>query len=295
MKGSILFLGFLASITSAASLTEVCSVGYCTLNGGTKGGAGGATTTASSLTALQTAVADDVARIVVVSGTITGNVAVAVGGNKSVIGLKGATLSGVGLRVLGKPNVIIRNLIITKCLVPIDNIGNQLSTNVWDYYDGLIDITHTTDYITISNTYFHDHWKGTLVGHSDNNQAEDTGHLRITYYQPHFKNVYSRGPSLRFGTGYVINGWYEDMEGAVNTCLGAQILVENTVFSGITKCIISTDVGYAVLKNSDLGGGTNSAPTSTGTLNSVPYTYSLVPLASTTAVVGANQGAILSF
>jgi pectate lyase len=76
---------------------------------GTSGGIGGATTTVSSLAALKTAVADDTARIVWVSGnafhciplvlrlitstvgTITGNEAVKVGSNKSILGLSGAS------------------------------------------------------------------------------------------------------------------------------------------------------------------------------------------------------------
>lgn len=93
--------------------------------------------------------------------------------------------------------------------------------------------------------------------------------------------------------GHIINGWYEGMEDAVNTRQGAQMLIENSVWSGIKKCVISTDAGYAVLRGCDLGGGTNSAPT--GTLTSVPYSYSLLAVTSVTSVVGANQGAILTF
>lgn len=59
----------------------------------TSGGSGGATTTVSSLAALKSAVADDVARIVVVTGTITGNEAVPVGSNKSIVGRGGASKS----------------------------------------------------------------------------------------------------------------------------------------------------------------------------------------------------------
>lgn len=51
-----------------------------------------------------------------------------------------------------------------------------------DYYDGLIDITHASEWVTISNTYLHDHWKASLIGHSDNNAAQDTGHLHVTQH-----------------------------------------------------------------------------------------------------------------
>lgn len=38
-----------------------------------------------------------------------------------------------------------------------------------DYYDGLIDITHGVRYVTVSWSFLHDHYKASLVGHSDNN------------------------------------------------------------------------------------------------------------------------------
>jgi pectate lyase len=52
-----------------------------------------------------------------------------------------------------------------------DGITVEASTNVWidhcelssdldhgkDYYDGLVDITHGSDWVTVSNSYLHDH------------------------------------------------------------------------------------------------------------------------------------------
>lgn len=52
-----------------------------------------------------------------------------------------------------------------------DAITIQKSTNVWvdhcdlsavrgddkDFYDGLVDLSHAADWVTISYTYFHDH------------------------------------------------------------------------------------------------------------------------------------------
>lgn len=67
-----------------------------------------------------------------------------------------------------------------------------------DTYDGLLDISHASDFVTVSwckvRTYivnplaheliyirqqFSDHWKGSLIGHSDNNASEDTGKLHV--------------------------------------------------------------------------------------------------------------------
>jgi pectate lyase len=38
-----------------------------------------------------------------------------------------------------------------------------------DFYDGLLDITHAGDFLSVSWNHLHDHFKVTLVGHSDNN------------------------------------------------------------------------------------------------------------------------------
>jgi pectate lyase len=36
-----------------------------------------------------------------------------------------------------------------------------------DYYDGLIDIAHAADYLTVSWNRLPDHYRVSLVGHSD--------------------------------------------------------------------------------------------------------------------------------
>ncbi len=79
-------------------------------------------------------------------------------------------LTGINLTIKDVKNVIVRNLKISK-VVGGDCVTVQKATNVWldhldlsgdlskdkDYYDGLIDITHAADWVTVSNTYFHDH------------------------------------------------------------------------------------------------------------------------------------------
>lgn len=81
-------------------------------------------------------------------------------------------LTGFTLTVKDVKNVIIRNIAVKK-VVGGDAIAVQVASNVWidhvdlssdmdhdkDYYDGLLDLTHAADFITVSYTYFHDHWK----------------------------------------------------------------------------------------------------------------------------------------
>ncbi|KAI1420112.1 polysaccharide lyase family 1 protein [Xylaria sp. FL1777] len=300
------------TIQKRASITDAANIGYATENGGTKGGAGGTTTTVSDLASFTAAAEADGAYVIVVKGAISGSYKTRVGSNKSIIGAAGSSLTGVGLYINKQSNVIVRNMKISKVLADNgDAIGIQASKNVWvdhcdvssdmdhdkDYYDGLIDVTHASDWVTISNTYIHDHWKASLVGHSDSNGDEDTGHLTVTYANNYFKNLNSRGPSIRFGTGHIFNSYYDNVNTAVNTRLGAQVLVESTVFESCgDKAIYFADsdtTGYAVVNDVDLGDSTNSAPK--GTLTSVPYSYSLLGSGNTKSSVTSNAGCNLSF
>ncbi|KAI0390223.1 polysaccharide lyase family 1 protein [Xylariaceae sp. FL0594] len=299
-------------VEKRATITDAANVGYAQLNGGTTGGAGGATTTVSSLAQFSAAATADGAAVIVLKGNISGNAKVKVTSNKSIIGAPGSSLTGIGLTINKQSNVIVRNMKISKVLADNgDAITIQASKNVWvdhcdlssdmdhdkDYYDGLVDVTHASDWVTISNSYIHDHWKSSLVGHSDSNGSEDIGHLTVTYANNYFKNLNSRGPSFRFGTGHIYNSYYSNVNTAINTREGAQLLVESVVFEGCGEKAIyyadSDTTGYAVVKDVNLGGSKNSAPT--GTLTSVPYSYSLLGSGNTKSAVVASAGQTLSF
>ncbi|KAI1263134.1 polysaccharide lyase family 1 protein [Xylariaceae sp. FL1019] len=300
------------AVEKRATITDAANIGYATENGGTTGGNGGTTTTVSTLAQFSAAAGADDAYVIVVQGAISDAAKVKVTSNKSIIGAAGSSLTGIGLTINEQSNVIVRNMKISKVLADYgDAITIQASQNVWvdscdlssdmdhdkDYYDGLVDVTHACDWVTISNTYLHDHWKGSLVGHSDSNGDEDTGHLTVTYANNYFSNINSRGPSFRFGTGHIYNSYYYNMGTGINTREGAQLLVESSVFedSG-TKAIFSDDsdvTGYAVVNDVDLGGSENTAPT--GTLTSVPYSYSLLGSGSVKSSVTSSAGQKLSF
>jgi pectate lyase len=298
-----------AQIAKRASVTDT-AFGYASQNGGTTGGAGGTTTTVSSYAQFTAAVTSNDAKVVYVSGTYTETAdQVKVGNNTSIIGLNSnAGLVGNGLLVKKSSNVIIRNLFVKEVLAANgDAIGVQYSTNVWidhvdvssnrdhdkDYYDGLLDITHASDYITISNSYIHDHWKASLVGHSDSNGDEDTGHLHITYANNYWYNINSRTPSIRFGTGHIYNSYFDTVSDGINTRDGAQVLVESNVFDGSSKALYSTDDGYAVAKDNDFGDSSNTAEA--GTLTTVPYDYTLLGSTAVKAAVVGTAGQTLTF
>ncbi|KAF6811232.1 pectate lyase 2 [Colletotrichum plurivorum] len=304
-------------LSKRAAITDACNIGYCTQNGGTKGGAGGTTTTVTNLAQLSAAAIASGPGIVIVQGNIVGKAKVQVGSDKTIVGKSGSSLEGIGLTILGQKNVIVRNMKISKVEKDYgDAITIQLSKNVWvdhcdlsatrdgsvdkDFYDGLTDLSHAADWVTISHTYFHDHSKGSLVGHSDSNAAEDTGTLRVTYANNHWYNVRSRGPLLRFGTAHIYNNYYNTMDTGLNSRMGAQALIQSSLFENVGKKAIFTESskedGYVVAIDVTLTGqSANTAPVGKLTASSPPYSYSLLGSGNVKAAVTKEAGQTLGF
>ncbi|KAG9090401.1 hypothetical protein FS749_000547 [Ceratobasidium sp. UAMH 11750] len=293
-------------IEKRASTSDKATVGYATLSGGTTGGGSAAPTTVTTLAALKSALASG-GKVVIISGTITGNEVVKVLPNTTVLGKSGATLTGVGLRVIDSSNVIIRNLKINKVLADAgDALAVQAANRVWidsvelwsdrdhdkDYYDGLLDITHGCYAVSVTNSYLHDHWKASLVGHSDSNESEDKA-IQVTYAYNKWYNLNSRTPSFRFGHGHIFNNYFLSNNDGINTRVGAELLVQNNVFESVSKPLYSTDNGYANASGNDFGGASNTALTTTW--SSVGYSYTLTAVGSVKSYVNSNAGAKLSF
>lgn len=301
------------TINKRAAITDAAELGYASTNGGTTGGAGGTTTTVSDVASFSTAAKADGAAVIVISSNLSGADNIHVSSDKTIVGTSGITLDGVGLYIKDASNVIVRNLAIANVLADTgDAIGIDASTNVWidhvdlssdldhdkDYYDGLFDVKHGADWITISNSYLHDHWKTSLVGHSDSNADEDTGHLHVTYANVRWENFNSRGPSVRFGTAHIYNNYYTTIgDTGINTRQGAEVLVESTTFVDSDSPIVadySDTTGYATLNDVDLGGGENTAPAGSITSADIPYDYDLVGSASADSAT-SDAGNTLSF
>ncbi len=174
--------------------------------------------------------------------------------HKTLYSTNGSTLSHGTLR-MGKPslgaqqNIIIRNLKFAD-LWEFDPTGNYDSKG-WDYvhleegshhvwvdhcdfdkvYDGIIDVVHASDYVTVSWCVFRDQKKCSLVGHSNTNEAEDTGHLNVTFHHNYYVNVDERLPRMRFGNAHVFNLYCEDLGGnGIQSTCEAATLVENSYF-----------------------------------------------------------------
>jgi pectate lyase len=285
--------------------------GYATVNGSTTGGAGGTTTTVTSLSALTSAAKASGKAVIKVNGNFSCSAEITVASDKTVVGVgANSGLTGCGLKLRKVNNVIIQNLKIAKVQASVGNgdaIHLDNATHVWidhndlssdtshgtDYYDGLLDITHASDYVTVSNTYLHDHVKCSLVGHSDSNASEDTGKLHITYDHNYFANCDQRTPSIRFGTLHYYNNYTVGGSTGVHTRMNAQALVQNNVWSG-TKVPIETTKdskvdGYVNESGNIFGSGSNLI-TRTGSMTSMPYSYGLAAASTIASSVPAGAG-----
>jgi pectate lyase len=103
-------------------------------------------------------------------------------------------------------------------------------------------VTHASDAVTISWNRFHDHINnaGSLVGHSADNGAEDTGHLTVTYHHNLFLNIPTGSPRTRFGHIHVFDNYYltvphdnlpVDNVYAIASASAATVLAESNFFA----------------------------------------------------------------
>ena len=218
-------------------------------------------------------------------------------------------MSGGGLALSSVSNVIIRNLKFDTPVESGDVISLNKATKVWidhndlkckglvggkDDYDGLLDITHASDSVTVSWNKFHDHWKASLVGHSDSNASEDTGHLKVTYHHNSWININSRTPSLRFGTGHVYSSCFQGVPtSGINSRMGAQILAEENYFDGVKLALVtnldSDTEGSINSKNNVLAGGSTTQITKTSSYTA-PYSYTIDAAASVCGIIASSGG-----
>jgi pectate lyase len=75
------------------------------------------------------------------------------------------------------------------------------------HHDGLLDITHQSNHVTVSWNHFRDHDKTSLVGSSDSAKADD-GKLKITFHHNLWERTKERAPRVRYGEVHVYNNLY---------------------------------------------------------------------------------------
>ena len=310
-------------------------VGWASLNGGTTGGGSAAGQLVTTLSAFNTAAKGTTAAVIFVSGNL-GKGTATIGSNKTIIGCSGTnpTLGG-HVSVKGAANVIIRNMNIVgfNCMPPDVDISSggqcqngqdavtvDTSHNVWfdhdaisDGSDGNLDIVHGSDFITVSNTKFFyssarsdpndtgaaGHRFSNLIGGSDSNGSQDSGHLNITWVHDWWaQNVVERQPRIRFGKNHFFNNLWTSTGN--NYCIGlghnANILTQNNAFVNVKTPLNNTSFSNSASAIKSTGnvltGITGTAPSdvNAGSVFTPPYTFNLGMGSTTQAFVQANAG-----
>ncbi|KAG8915271.1 hypothetical protein FRC02_004588, partial [Tulasnella sp. 418] len=174
----------------------------------------------------------------------------------------------------------VKNIWIDQC-----DLSSDLDHDP-DYYECLLDITHGVQYVSITNTRFHDHWKASLVGDSDSNGSEDVV-FTVTYAYNYWYNINSGMPSFRFGKGHIFNSYFKDSVDGIYTRVGAVLRVENNVFYNVVTPIYEDGGCATAVNNQDAI--PNLAPPCNPAL-AIPYAHTLLALSSVSAYVTANSG-----
>ncbi len=224
----LIFLGCKASSDNPdkSMVAATVPLGYAMVNGLTTGGLGGQTVTVNNLSDFRHYAKSASPMIIQVSGNFTDTGMVYVYSNKTILGINGATLNGVGLSLQAVSNIIVKNLRINK-VVGSDGITIKYSSHHiwidhnelwqdrdhgWNYYDELMEVTERSNYVTISNNIFHDAHTALLVGSGDQ-QITDIGYLKVTMYGNYFYNISERQPSMRFGFMHIFNNYFLNSSG----------------------------------------------------------------------------------
>jgi len=316
MKKYLLFLIILGCKSNNPSPSnkkvspETFPIGYAMVNGTTTGGFGGETVTVSNLDDFRFTAKSPDPMIIQVSGNFTDTGMVIISSNKTIIGMNGATLNGVGLSIYGVGNVIIKNLKINK-VVGADCITiKQESHHIWidhnelwqdrdhgwDYYDELMEITDRSDYVTISNNIFHDAHTAVLVGSGDQ-QVTDIGHLNVTMYGNYLYNISERQPSIRFGFMHIFNNYFLNGSGyTIGVTRNGTVRTDNNYYESqnipiYTDFNTSPGVISGISTNVYINSGANQI-TSVVSNWLPPYQYStaLIPATEVRSVVPGQAG-----
>ncbi|KAK3324847.1 glycosyl hydrolase [Apodospora peruviana] len=271
-----------------ATFDDACNIGFCSINGATIGGWGANYTNVSTVEEFTAVASASGTGVIIVNGAIAGNAQIPIASSKTIVGTPGSSLAGISLNLIGIGNVIIRNLRISNASAAAgDAITIQRSRSIWidhcEFSSGSrISVVKGSDYVTVTNNLFHDHADSSPainVGASDEDVGDDTGKLHLTFARNYFKNVKS-AVSFRFGTGHLFNSYYENVEEGINTRMGADVLVEASIFSSALgselKAVFSAGssrTGSATLEQVVLGNSSSTAPAGSMRADSVPYPY----------------------
>lgn len=252
----ISIIGMIALALSISAYAQHGPVGFVNYNDGINGitgGSGGDVVRVTNRQELASYANSSAPYVIIVEGKYEGNGlnrqkdVIEVNSNKTIVGVKGAELAGIGLNINGKENIIIRNLIIHHA--DPDGIAARNSHHIWvdhceiysqdeadkEDWDGLVDLTVGSSYLTVSYCFFHDHHKACLLN-SGTAHFEDNGRNRATYHHNTFLRIDQRCPRIGYGLGHVFCNYYQSIGNyAIGMHTQANVVSENNYFDQNVK------------------------------------------------------------
>lgn len=240
-----------------------------------------------------------------------------------VVSWDGYTKSGAddALSLNGATHVWVDHCEFQSHLTPQDLDGNEITSGDYystdekwkkDFYDGLLDIKNGSTWITISNCYFHDHWKACLCASGDAtaNTNTTTGatdkDMRITFVNNYWKDINARQPLFRWGKAHIFNSYFvssvSEISGqstGINCRAGSELYIDNNTFENIKTPIgyyndeSASNTGYWVDKDNTFTSCTNSVASSL-TSYKPPYSWTPKSAAEAKSYVVENAGATLT-
>ncbi|MDE6349904.1 MAG: hypothetical protein K2K67_02730, partial [Treponemataceae bacterium] len=193
------------------------------------------------------------------------------------------------LSLNGAKHVWIDHCEFRSNLKPLDNEGNSVSNSSdskfdKDWYDGLLDVKNGATWITVSNCYFHDHWKAVLCGSGDDHDDGDSA-MRITFCGNYWKDINARQPLFRWGKAHIFNSYFHsaasEMSGkstGINCRAESDVYIDHNYFENIKTPIgyyndeDKSKTGHWVNKDNQFDKCTNSV-NSSPTAYEPPYTW----------------------
>lgn len=303
--------------------------GFAAQGTGTTGGAGGTVLSSSNPAEIIAYLETDEPKTLYFTQSFdygtTPNVYLQVGSNTTLIAEPGVKLTNVGLKINDASNIIIKNLTIEKVLqgtVDNDCISIRNGHHIWidhcnlsssldyreldyEYYDGLIDVSDGSDFITVSNSHLHDSWKAMMID-GDKLKPANLGKMNITIAYNKYERCHERSPLVRackvhFFNNYLLDcGGFEEGAGSgVASMDDAIVRTDNNYFHNARNPIITRSGtepdGFVANPYSNIKTGVESDGyliTTTISNWNAPYSYNqyLLPAASIPNYVNANIG-----
>jgi len=201
-----------------------------------------------------------------------------IGSNVTLVGVGDATVSGASLRIRDAHNVIVRNLTLSDAYdcfpqwdandsggnwnSAYDNLSVWTATSVWidhntfddgdhpptslprvygrpfEVHDGLIDITHGGDLVTMSWNWLQHHDKTDIIGSSDT-RTQDRGQHRVTQHHNRWTDIGQRAPRVRFGDVHVYNNLYEQTEASLGESVPGSPFFQYYWGAGVESSIVA--------------------------------------------------------